>query len=141
MSNAILLLAILLWWISRVEKFSFRMKACSRTYEFRFQSRSGSARDNGSSAKRDEARSSMKKVEKNQEALERIAEVYAKALIQFSIAQAAVYAFTIRKFAEEQEALAAPACSPMPEPIEAQHVDPPTEESPYNILDTVVPDL
>ena len=83
----------------------------------------------------------MKKVEKNQEALERIAEVYAKALIQFSIAQAAVYAFTIRKFAEEQEALAAPACSPMPEPIEAQHVDPPTEESPYNILDTVVPDL
>ena len=64
----------------------------------------------------------------------------AEALIQFFIVQAAVYAYTIWKLAEEQEApsrtsATRSACSPTPELIEAQHVDPrveelPTEESP-----------
>ena len=63
----------------------------------------------------------------------------AEALIQFFIAQAAVYAYTIRKLAEEQEALTCTpatmsACSPTPELIEAQHVDPHAEESPVEEL-------
>ena len=59
----------------------------------------------------------------------------AEALIQFSVAQAAVYTYIIQKLAEEQEAATCTsACSPTPEPLEAQHVDLSVEESPVEEL-------
>ena len=128
MLNIILLLAVLLWWISGIEKFSFQMKACFWMYKFRFQSCFTSTRSNSSLTKQNEA---WRKV-KHQEVSEtddwntkktQYQEI-TEALVQFFIAQAAVYVYIIQKLTEEQKpATCTSACLSMLKSIETQYID------------------